>query len=138
MIVEAPQSHAALRGRGASWSPANRFEKLHVDLTDPDVVDAGFDQDLAGADGFGIFSDEGSGLRERLGAPEQRADKRQQSKPFELHEKTPSANGSQKIRRLSIRMVTGPSLTNSTCIWARKTPASTVRPNERKRAMTSR
>ena len=39
MIFEAPQSHAALRGRGASWSPANRFEKLHVDLTDPDVVD---------------------------------------------------------------------------------------------------
>src|SRR5438093_7560976 len=34
-----PQSYAALRGRGASWSPANRFEKLHVDLTDPDVVD---------------------------------------------------------------------------------------------------
>src|SRR5439155_17406894 len=32
---------AALRGRGASWSPANRFEKLHVDLTDPDVVDVG-------------------------------------------------------------------------------------------------
>ncbi|HEX9281465.1 MAG TPA: PA0069 family radical SAM protein, partial [Candidatus Udaeobacter sp.] len=41
VIVEAPQSHAAIRGRGASWSPANRFEKLHVDLTDPDVVDAG-------------------------------------------------------------------------------------------------
>ena len=41
VIVEAPQSHAALRGRGASWSPANRFEKLHVDLTDPDVVDVG-------------------------------------------------------------------------------------------------
>src|SRR4051794_7313655 len=28
-----------VRGRGASWSPANRFERLHVDLTDPDVVD---------------------------------------------------------------------------------------------------
>src|SRR6478609_4493217 len=41
VIVEAPQSLAALRGRGASWSPANRFEKLHVDLTDPDVVDVG-------------------------------------------------------------------------------------------------
>src|SRR4030095_5182169 len=32
-------SRAAIRGRGASWSPANRFEKLHVDLNDPDVVD---------------------------------------------------------------------------------------------------
>ena len=33
-----PRCH---RGRGASWSPANRFEKLHVHLTDPDVVDGG-------------------------------------------------------------------------------------------------
>jgi DNA repair photolyase len=41
VILEAPQSHAAIRGRGASWSPANRFEKLHIDLTDPDVVDVG-------------------------------------------------------------------------------------------------
>ena len=39
VIVQIPQSQAAIRGRGASWSPANRFEKLHVDLTDPDVVD---------------------------------------------------------------------------------------------------
>jgi DNA repair photolyase len=39
VVAEAPQSHAAIRGRGASWSPANRFEKLHVDLTDPIVVD---------------------------------------------------------------------------------------------------
>lgn len=41
VIREKPQSQAAIHGRGASWSPANRFEKLHVDLTDPDVVDAG-------------------------------------------------------------------------------------------------
>ncbi|HEY4273075.1 MAG TPA: PA0069 family radical SAM protein [Candidatus Udaeobacter sp.] len=40
IIEEPPQSHAAIRGRGASWSPANRFEKLHIDLTDADVVDA--------------------------------------------------------------------------------------------------
>ena len=33
------QSSAPIRGRGASWSPANRFEKLHVDLTDFDFVD---------------------------------------------------------------------------------------------------
>ena len=38
VIIETPQSQAAIRGRGASWSPANRFEKLHVDLTDIDVV----------------------------------------------------------------------------------------------------
>jgi DNA repair photolyase len=41
IIEETPQSSAAIRGRGASWSPANRFEKLHVDLTDADVVDVG-------------------------------------------------------------------------------------------------
>jgi DNA repair photolyase len=40
IIEEEPQSHAPIRGRGASWSPANRFEKLHVDLNDFDVVDA--------------------------------------------------------------------------------------------------
>src|SRR5437762_4522361 len=40
VVTETPQSHAAIRGRGASWSPANRFEKLHVDLTDVDVVEA--------------------------------------------------------------------------------------------------
>ena len=39
IIDETPQSLAPVRGRGASWSPANRFEKLHVDLTDVDCVD---------------------------------------------------------------------------------------------------
>jgi DNA repair photolyase len=40
VVTEKPQSRALIRGRGASWSPANRFEKLHVDLNDPDVVDS--------------------------------------------------------------------------------------------------
>src|SRR5690348_2182642 len=39
VIEENPQSREAIHGRGASWSPANRFEKLHVDLTDVDLVD---------------------------------------------------------------------------------------------------
>src|SRR6267378_1745281 len=39
VVQEAPQSRAAIRGRGASWSPANRFEKLHIDQNDFDVVD---------------------------------------------------------------------------------------------------
>jgi DNA repair photolyase len=39
LVKETPQSRAPVRGRGASWSPANRFEKLHLDLTDIDVVD---------------------------------------------------------------------------------------------------
>jgi DNA repair photolyase len=40
VVREAPQSREPIRGRGASWSPANRFEKLHIDLNDFDVVDA--------------------------------------------------------------------------------------------------
>ena len=39
VIEELPQSHEPIRGRGASWSPANRFEKLRVDVNDFDVVD---------------------------------------------------------------------------------------------------
>ncbi len=38
VIEEAPPPSPAIHGRGASWSPANRFEKLHVDLGDVDVV----------------------------------------------------------------------------------------------------
>ena len=43
VVDEAPPPSPAIRGRGASWSPANRFEKLHVDLGDVDVVQV--DQD---------------------------------------------------------------------------------------------
>jgi DNA repair photolyase len=39
VVHEPPQSREAIRGRGASWSPANRFEQLHVDITDTDCVD---------------------------------------------------------------------------------------------------
>jgi DNA repair photolyase len=39
IVAETPQGHAAIHGRGASWSPANRFEKLHVDVNEPDSVD---------------------------------------------------------------------------------------------------
>src|SRR5438552_5366214 len=45
VINETPQSHEPVHGRGASWCPANRFEKLHVDLTDVDVVDTDPDQE---------------------------------------------------------------------------------------------
>lgn len=39
VIEETPQSAAAIQGRGASWSPANRFEKLHLDVNNADVLD---------------------------------------------------------------------------------------------------
>ena len=46
IINEAPPPTPAIHGRGASWSPANRFEKLHIDSGDTDVV-----QDDPNADG---------------------------------------------------------------------------------------
>src|SRR5438477_1555753 len=39
IIKETPQSSEPIRGRGASWSPANRFEKLYVDVNDVDAID---------------------------------------------------------------------------------------------------
>jgi DNA repair photolyase len=39
VVKETPQSPDAIHGRGASWSPANRFEKLHVDVNHVDLVD---------------------------------------------------------------------------------------------------
>jgi len=45
VIQETPQSSVPVRGRGASWSPANRFEKLHVDLGDPDLVQADLEKE---------------------------------------------------------------------------------------------
>ena len=44
VVEERPQSYAPIHGRGASWSPANRFEKLHVDLNDFDAVDVSPDE----------------------------------------------------------------------------------------------
>ena len=34
IVEEAPPPSPAIHGRSASWNPANRFEKLHVDLGD--------------------------------------------------------------------------------------------------------
>ena len=44
VIEEMPQTREPIHGRGASWSPANRFEKLHVDINDFDVVDVDPDE----------------------------------------------------------------------------------------------
>jgi len=45
VVSETSQSSEPIRGRGASWSPANRFEKLHVDLKDVDVVHRNLDDE---------------------------------------------------------------------------------------------
>jgi DNA repair photolyase len=44
VVDETQQSRKPIHGRGASWSPANRFEKLHFDLNDFDVVDVDPDE----------------------------------------------------------------------------------------------
>jgi DNA repair photolyase len=44
VIKELPQSRESIHGRGASWSPANRFEKLHLDVNDFDVTDVNPDE----------------------------------------------------------------------------------------------
>ncbi len=45
IVNETSQSRAPIHGRGASWSPANRFEKLHVDVNDVDGVQIDQDDD---------------------------------------------------------------------------------------------
>src|SRR5467141_4753246 len=53
VVKETPQNSVPIHGRGASWSPANRFEKLHIDLNDVDAPLATsvglFDPDAGGA-----------------------------------------------------------------------------------------
>jgi len=39
VVKETVQGHEPIPGRGASWSPANRFEKLHLDANEVDLVD---------------------------------------------------------------------------------------------------
>src|SRR2546421_258012 len=50
IVEETPPPSPTIRGRGASWSPANRFEKLHVDLSDVDVVQTDQDDEPPSAD----------------------------------------------------------------------------------------
>lgn len=38
IVEETPPPSPSIHGRSASWNPANRFEKLHIDLGDEDVV----------------------------------------------------------------------------------------------------
>src|SRR3981081_2652806 len=45
VVKETPQSTEAIHGRGASWIPANRFEKLHVDVNEVDLVDVDLSED---------------------------------------------------------------------------------------------
>jgi DNA repair photolyase len=70
VIEETPQSHAPLRGRGASWSPANRFEKLHVDLNDFDFVDPDFEPGERPRRGTQYFRDDTKSIITRNNSPD--------------------------------------------------------------------
>jgi DNA repair photolyase len=70
VIEETPQSHEPVRGRGASWSPANRFEKLHVDLNDLDVVDPDFEPGERPRRGTQYFRDDTKSIITRNNSPD--------------------------------------------------------------------
>jgi DNA repair photolyase len=70
VVRETAQSRAALRGRGASWSPANRFEKLHVDVNDVDVVDVDFETEERPRRGTQYFHDGTKSIITRNNSPD--------------------------------------------------------------------
>jgi DNA repair photolyase len=70
VVIETPQSRAAIHGRGASWSPANRFEKLHVDLNDVDVVDVDPETEERPQRGAQYFRDETKSVITRNNSPD--------------------------------------------------------------------
>ena len=70
VVIETPQSRAAIRGRGASWSPANRFEKLHIDLNDVDVVDVDPETEERPQRGTQYFRDETKSVITRNNSPD--------------------------------------------------------------------
>jgi len=70
IIKETAQSREAIHGRGASWSPANRFEKLHVDLNDLDVVDHDPDEDGPSGRQTQYFRDASQSIITRNNSPD--------------------------------------------------------------------
>jgi len=70
VVIETPQSRSAIRGRGASWSPANRFEKLHVDLNDVDVVDVDLETEERPQRQTQYFRDETKSVITRNNSPD--------------------------------------------------------------------
>jgi DNA repair photolyase len=70
VVEETAQSCAPIRGRGASWSPANRFEKLHVDLNDPDVVDVDLETEERPRRGTQYFRDGTKSIITRNNSPD--------------------------------------------------------------------
>src|SRR3979411_3070189 len=70
VINETPQSTEAIHGRGASWSPANRFEKLHVDVNEVDLVDVDLSEDERPARTTQFFRDASKTVISRNNSPD--------------------------------------------------------------------
>jgi DNA repair photolyase len=70
VVEETAQSRAPVRGRGASWSPANRFENLHIDLNDADVVDVDFEAEERPRRGTQYFRDATRSVITRNNSPD--------------------------------------------------------------------
>src|SRR6202048_702380 len=70
VIKETPQSTEAIHGRGASWSPANRFEKLHVDVNEVDLVDVDLTEDERPARSTQFFQDATKTIISRNNSPD--------------------------------------------------------------------
>jgi DNA repair photolyase len=70
VVQETPQSRAPIRGRGASWSPANRFEQLHVDLNSLDVVDVDLEAEERPRRGTQYFRDGTKSVITRNNSPD--------------------------------------------------------------------
>src|SRR6195256_764870 len=70
VIKETPQSTEAIHGRGASWSPANRFEKLHVDVNEVDLVDVDLSEDERPARTTQFFRDASKTVISRNNSPD--------------------------------------------------------------------
>ena len=70
IIKETPQSTKAIHGRGASWSPANRFEKLHVDVNELDLVDVDLSEDERPARTTQFFRDASKTVITRNNSPD--------------------------------------------------------------------
>ena len=70
IIKETPQSAEAIHGRGASWSPANRFEKLHLDVNEADLVDVDLSEDERPARSTQFFRDASQTVISRNNSPD--------------------------------------------------------------------
>jgi DNA repair photolyase len=70
VIKETPQSNEAIHGRGASWSPANRFERLHVDVNEVDLVDVDLSDEERPARTTQFFRDASKTIITRNNSPD--------------------------------------------------------------------